>query len=73
MHVENVKDICIECNATYSRLNDMNVEDVEDDKNFRTMRKLSDLYSRIFQTQSSGCVSGLDHFTNFTNLKILNI
>ena len=41
--------------------------------NFRTMRKLSELYSRIFQTQSSGCVSGLDHFRNFTNLKILNI
>ena len=41
--------------------------------NFRTMRKLSDLYSRIFQTQSSGCVSGLDHIRNFTNLKILNI
>ena len=41
--------------------------------NFHTMRKLSDLYSGIFQTQSSGCVSGLDHFRNFTNLKILNI
>ena len=41
--------------------------------NFRTMRKLSELYSRIFQTQSSGCVSGLDHIRNFTNLKILNI
>ena len=38
-----------------------------------TMRKLSECYSRIFQTQSSGCVSGLDHFRNFTNLKILNI
>ena len=38
--------------------------------NFRTMRKLSERYSRIFQTQSSGCVSGLDHFRN---LKILNI
>ena len=38
-----------------------------------TMRKLSECYSGIFQTQSSGCVSGLDHFTNFTNLKILNI
>ena len=38
--------------------------------NFRTMRKLSELYSGIFQTQSSGCVSGLDHFRN---LKILNI
>ena len=33
MHVENVKDICMECNAVYSILNDMNVEDVEDDKN----------------------------------------
>ena len=41
--------------------------------NFRTMRKLSELYSGIFQTQSSGCVSGLDHIRNFTNLKILNI
>ena len=41
--------------------------------NFRTMRKLSDLYSGIFQTQSSRFVSGLDHIRNFTNLKILNI
>ena len=41
--------------------------------NFHTMRKLSELYSEIFQTQSSGWVSGLDHFRNFTNLKILNI
>ena len=41
--------------------------------NFRTMRKLSELYSGIFQTQLSGWVSGLDHFRNFTNLKILNI
>ena len=41
--------------------------------NFRTMRKLSELYSRIFQTQLSGWVSGLDHFRNFRNLKILNI
>ena len=32
-HVEDVKDICMECNTTYSRLNDMHVEDVEDDKN----------------------------------------
>ena len=40
---------------------------------FRTMRKLSELYFGIFQTQSSGCVSGLDHFRNFRNLKILNI
>ena len=38
--------------------------------NFRTMHKLSDLYSGIFQTQSSECVSGLDHFRNFRNLKI---
>ena len=30
MHVE---DICMECNTTYSRLNDMHVKDVEDDKN----------------------------------------
>ena len=41
--------------------------------NFHTMRKLSDLYSGIFQTQSSGCASGVDHFRNFTKLKILNI
>ena len=33
MHVKDVKDICMECNAMYSRLNDMHVEDVEDDKN----------------------------------------
>ena len=37
------------------------------------MRKLSDLYSGIFQTQSSGCASGVDLFRNFTKLKILNI
>ena len=30
MHVKDAEDICMECNATYSRLNDMNVED---DKN----------------------------------------
>ena len=41
--------------------------------NFQTMRKLSEHYSRIFQTQSSGCASGVDHFRNFTKLKILNI
>ena len=41
--------------------------------NFRTMRKLSERYSGIFQTQSSGCASGVDHFRNFTKLKILNI
>ena len=41
--------------------------------NFRTMCKLSELYSGIFQTQLSGWVSGLDHFRNFRNLKILNI
>ena len=41
--------------------------------NFRTMRKLSDLYSGIFQTQSSGCASGVDLFRKFTKLKILNI
>ena len=40
--------------------------------NFRTMRKLSDLYSRIFQTQSSGCASGVNYFRNFTKLKNLN-
>ena len=33
--------------------------------NFRTMRKLSDLYSGIFQTQSSGCASGVDLFRKF--------
>ena len=33
MHVEDVEDICVECNAKYSRLNDMHVEDVKDDKN----------------------------------------
>ena len=32
MHVEDVQDICMECNVAYSRLNDMHVEDVEDDK-----------------------------------------
>ena len=41
--------------------------------NFWTMRKLSDLYSGIFQTQSSGCASDVDLFRNFTKLKILNI
>ena len=40
--------------------------------NFHTMRKLSDLYSGIFQTQSSGCASGVDYFRNFTKLKNLN-
>ena len=40
--------------------------------NFRTMHKLSDLYSGIFQTQSSGCASGVDYFRNFTKLKNLN-
>ena len=40
--------------------------------NFQTMRKLSDLYSGIFQTQSSGCASGVNYFTNFTKLKNLN-
>ena len=33
MHVEDVEDICMECNAVYSRLNYMHVEDVGDDKN----------------------------------------
>ena len=41
--------------------------------NFQTMCKLSDLYSGIFQTQSSGCASGVDLFRNFTKLKVLNI
>ena len=44
--------------------------------NFRTMRKLSDLYSGIFPElliiQSSGCASGVDYFRNFTKLKNLN-
>ena len=40
--------------------------------NYQTMRKLSDLYSRIFQTQSSGCASGVNYFRNFTKLKNLN-
>ena len=40
--------------------------------NFRTMGKLSDHYSRIFQTQSSGCASGVNYFRNFTKLKNLN-
>ena len=39
---------------------------------FRTMRKLSDLYSGIFQTKSSGCASGVNYFRNFTKLKNLN-
>ena len=30
MHVEDIEDICMECIATYSRLNGMHVEDVED-------------------------------------------
>ena len=33
MHVKDIKDICMECNTAYSRLNDMHVEDVKDDKN----------------------------------------
>ena len=33
MHVKDVEDICMECNAVYSRLNYMHVEDVGDDKN----------------------------------------
>ena len=33
MQVEDVEDICMECNTMYSRLNDMHVEDVKDDKN----------------------------------------
>ena len=35
--------------------------------------KTFDLYSGIFQIQSSGCASGVDLFRNFTKLKILNI
>ena len=34
MHVEDVKDICMECNTVYCRLNYMHVEDVEDDKKY---------------------------------------
>ena len=33
MHVEDVKDICMQCNTVYCTLNDMHVEDVGDDKN----------------------------------------
>ena len=36
MHVEDVEDICMECNAMYSRLNYMHVEDVGDDKKILT-------------------------------------
>ena len=39
---------------------------------FCTMRKLSDPYSGIFQTQLSGCASGVNYFRNFTKLKNLN-
>ena len=33
MHVEDVKDICMQCNTVYCTLNDKHVEDVGDDKN----------------------------------------
>ena len=33
MRVEDVKDICMQCNTVYCTLNDMHVEDVKDDKN----------------------------------------
>ena len=33
MHVKDIKDICMQCNTVYCRLNNMHVEDVEDDKN----------------------------------------
>ena len=33
MHVEDVEDICMQCNTVYCTLNDMHVEDVGDDKN----------------------------------------
>ena len=36
------------------------------------MRKLSDLYSGIFQTQSSGCVSGLQKLHKLKNSEHLN-
>ena len=29
MHVEDVEDICMQCNTVYCRLNDMHVEDVD--------------------------------------------
>ena len=33
MHVEDVEDICMQCNTVYCTLNDMHVKDVGDDKN----------------------------------------
>ena len=33
MHVEDVEDICMQCNTVYCTLNDMRIKDVEDDKN----------------------------------------
>ena len=42
MHVKDVEDICMECNAVYSRLNDMHVEDVEDDN-----KEASRLYAEL--------------------------
>ena len=33
MHVEDVEDICMQCNTVYCTLNDMHVEDIGDDKN----------------------------------------
>ena len=30
MHVEDVEDICMQCNTLYCTLNDKHVEDVED-------------------------------------------
>ena len=33
IHVEDIEDICMECNAMYSRLNDMHDKDVKDDTN----------------------------------------
>ena len=32
-YVEDVEDICMQCNTVYCTLNDMHVEDVGDDKN----------------------------------------
>ena len=41
MHVKDVEDICMECNAVYSRLNYMHVEDVGDDKKYLLCRLLN--------------------------------
>ena len=33
MHVEDIEDICMQCNTVYCTINDMHVEDIGDDKN----------------------------------------